>query len=288
MLDLCLPFLLALTGAQASPVAVATSPCPRLLAGTARWSDPTTWPGGAVPSVGECVVIPAGKTVWLDVTPPPLGGLSIDGELIFACTDLELRADRIAVAGKLEVGSEQHPFHRRATLTLTDDFACGAEHQALTVDDGGVLRLIGEARPWSWMQLEQHAAPGSSQLVLERPSGWRAGDRVVVASSDFDAHQAEARTVTVASGAVLLLDQPLVHQHFGEHVGRNVDGIGVDERTEVGLLTRSIVVRGTPVADAQGRVHGGWVAARRTTATPRVEIAWTAFEDLGVEGLEDR
>ncbi|HEU4692689.1 MAG TPA: G8 domain-containing protein, partial [Vicinamibacterales bacterium] len=57
----------------------------------ARWSDPATWPDRRVPRAGDKVTIPAGKHVVLDVTPPALGSLTIEGKLSFANNrDLEL------------------------------------------------------------------------------------------------------------------------------------------------------------------------------------------------------
>ena len=50
----------------------------------ARWSDPATWPDRRVPRAGDKVTIAAGKDVVLDVSPPALAGLSIDGKLSFA------------------------------------------------------------------------------------------------------------------------------------------------------------------------------------------------------------
>jgi hypothetical protein len=49
-----------------------------------KWSDPATWPNRKVPVAGDKVTIDAGKEVVLDVTPPPLHGLTIDGKLSFA------------------------------------------------------------------------------------------------------------------------------------------------------------------------------------------------------------
>jgi hypothetical protein len=46
-----------------------------------RWSDPATWPDNKVPAAGEQVTIASGKQVILDVTPPALGGITINGTL---------------------------------------------------------------------------------------------------------------------------------------------------------------------------------------------------------------
>jgi hypothetical protein len=48
------------------------------------WSDPATWPNSKVPVAGDKVTIGRDKDVILDVSPPALGGLSIDGKLTFA------------------------------------------------------------------------------------------------------------------------------------------------------------------------------------------------------------
>uniref|UniRef100_A0A672GP46 Cell migration inducing hyaluronidase 1 n=1 Tax=Salarias fasciatus TaxID=181472 RepID=A0A672GP46_SALFA len=82
----------------------------------------------------------------------------------------------------------------------------------------------------------------SSVLELdEQPAGWRPGDRVVVASTDYSMHQAEEFT---------LLPCPTCSPHQVKvkgkaqfiHMGEEVDG--VDMRAEVGLLSRNILLRG--------------------------------------------
>ena len=60
--------------------------------GRTNWSDPDTWPNRKVPVAGDKVTIGRDKEVILDVSPPALGGLSIDGKLTFA-NDCRPRAD---------------------------------------------------------------------------------------------------------------------------------------------------------------------------------------------------
>src|SRR5690606_14863469 len=82
-------------------------------AGQSLWSDPATWPNGQVPAAGDKVVIPKDKEVVLDVSPPPLSGLSIDGKLTFSNdADLELTTEWIMVHGELAIGSEARPHTR--------------------------------------------------------------------------------------------------------------------------------------------------------------------------------
>ena len=72
-----------------------------------RWSDPAAWPGGAVPVEGAAVTIPQDKTVLLDVSPPPLASLTVEGALTFDDKDLDLTAGYILVKGTFRVGHHQ-------------------------------------------------------------------------------------------------------------------------------------------------------------------------------------
>ena len=87
-----------------------------------RWSDPATWPNRKVPAAGDKVTIGQDKEVVLDVSPPALGGLTINGKLSFADNaDLELTTEWIMLHGELEIGTEASPHTHKATITLTDN-----------------------------------------------------------------------------------------------------------------------------------------------------------------------
>src|SRR5204863_6182761 len=88
----------------------------------ARWSDAATWPDRRVPRAGDKVTIAAGKEVVLDVSPPALNGLTIDGKLSFANNaDIELTTEWVLLHGELEIGTEARPHTRTATITLTNN-----------------------------------------------------------------------------------------------------------------------------------------------------------------------
>src|SRR6266700_4375436 len=87
-----------------------------------RCSDPATWPDKKVPGKDALVTIGRDMNVVLDVTPPALHGLTINGKLSFADNkDLELTTEWIMVHGELEIGTEAKPHTRNATITLTDN-----------------------------------------------------------------------------------------------------------------------------------------------------------------------
>ena len=63
-----------------------------------RWSNPATWPDRKVPRAGDAVTIAKGKDVLLDVTPPSLGALKIEGKLSFSDkADIELTTESITL-----------------------------------------------------------------------------------------------------------------------------------------------------------------------------------------------
>ena len=75
-----------------------------------RWSDPATWPNNQVPAAGDKVTIASGQEVLLDVSPPALDGITINGKLVFADeSDLSLTTEWILVLGELQIGTEANP-----------------------------------------------------------------------------------------------------------------------------------------------------------------------------------
>src|ERR1700744_3197149 len=121
-----------------------------------RWSDAATWPDKKVPGKDAVVTIEKDMDVVLDVSPPPLHGLRINGKLSFADNkDLELTTEWIMLHGQLEIGTEAVPHKRNATITLTNDVP-GEDIEAMgdrgIMLMGGTLNLHG-SRKDSWTRL---------------------------------------------------------------------------------------------------------------------------------------
>ncbi len=224
------------------------------------WSNPATWPNNKVPAAGEQVTIDSGKDVILDVSPPALGGMTISGKLTFADNaDLELTTEWIMLHGELQIGTEAKPHTHKATITLTnnvpDEQMMGMGDRGIMLS-GGTLNLHGD-RSNSWTKLAQTAEAGSSSIEVLNASQWKAGDEIVLASTDFDPRQAERRNIAAISGNTITLDKPLVYMHFGEIT------FEVDERGEVGMLTRNIKVQASE--DAAQTFLGGHIMAMVTS-----------------------
>ena len=228
-----------------------------------RWSDPATWPDKKVPAKDAVVTIEKDMHVILDVSPPPLHGIKLDGTLSFADTkDLELTTEWIMVHGALEIGTEAKPHTRKATITLTDNVKDEdiSNLGGGTTDRsdrgimlmGGTLSLHGN-RTNSWTKLSRTAEGGSNSIDVLNAAGWRAGDVIVVASTDFDPHQAERRTIAAIRGNRITLDRKLDYMHFGTIT------FDVDERGEVGMLSRNILIQASP--DADTTLFGGHIMA---------------------------
>ncbi|OYW45812.1 MAG: hypothetical protein B7Z33_08350 [Sphingomonadales bacterium 12-68-11] len=251
----------------------ATQPRPTALK-QVRWSDPAAWPGRKVPAEGDAVTIARDTHVVLDVAPPALRSLTVDGKLSFSNErDLELATEWIYLrGGELEIGTEARPHTRQAVITLTDtvpgeDLNTMGDRGIMLM--GGTLSLHGD-RTHTWSKLAKTAEAGATRIEVLDASGWRRGDAIVLASTDFDPRQAEKRTVAAVSGNTLTLDKPLEYMHFGAVT------FGVDQRGEVGLLTRNIRVQASE--DAEQTYRGGHIMAM---AGSKVQVSGVELTRMG-------
>lgn len=244
------------------------------LAQAMAWSDPAAWPDGKVPGEGDAVVIARGANIVLDVSPPALRSLTIDGSLTFSdTTDLSLETEWIYLRqGELHIGSEDAPFTHKATITLTDNVP---GEDVNTMGDRGIMLMGGTlsmhgTQANSWTKLGATAEAGNTIIEVLDASGWSEGDEIVLASTDFNPRQAEKRTIAGIDGNVILLDRPLEYMHFGAITH------GVDQRGEVGLLTRNIRVQASE--DAEESWFGGHIMAM---LSPDVRISGVELTRMG-------
>jgi hypothetical protein len=235
------------------------------------WSDPATW-GGARPTSGAEIVIPQGVKVVYDMeSGPSFKKLDVDGTLEFwPMRSARLSGKLMTVRGKLQVGTAEAPWPANLTAEIA---LTGATDLPLIEDglrvDGGTLDLHGAPVSVAWTRLAAPAFAGDSEIVLDRPVDWKAGQEVVVASTSHDPSESEIRVITKADGATVSFDRPLSRDHRAE------DGL----RAEVALLTRNVIVRGA------GSGLGSSVSFINR-ATARVEDA--VFTGLGRKGVYGR
>lgn len=274
-------------GSGAARIGGNTSPGAYVFA-TQRWSDPSTW-GGTTPTAGAHVIVPAGMQVMLDQNTPALASLTVEGELEFKPeSNVELTVGVIRVKGRgvLRAGTPAQRFSGRAVVTLTGDAVSDTDPmgaRGIQVTGGGKLMMYGTPPAVPWTRLNQHAEAGARTLVLDRTVEWKAGDNIVIAPTEWypstDASQtlqdgwstterralgapAAGNTLTVANGLdsfkwgrlqyVTDAGMSLTRGTFTAPHPETADTL--DERAEVGNLTRNIVIQGAD--DAQWRDRG--------------------------------
>lgn len=274
---------------SAPPVGGGTPPD---FANFARWSNPATW-GGKVPAAGDVVTIPMGKQVLVDTDVPKLGGLTVLGDLAFADRPTTLRSRYIMVHGSFWMGTDAHPLTSQITVVLdgssTDSMMMGATNMGADVFGamgGGRIEMHGRDEGRTWTRLAQTAPAGSTSLSLMDAVGWQAGDRIVLASSDFDVDHKERLTVTAVSadGKTVTVNQALKYAHASVVTTFTSGGESrsVQERAEVGLLSHNLRITGPD--NAPTTKFGGHVMIMAGGVLRMSNVELYAMGQVGVLG----
>lgn len=182
------------------------------------WSDPATWVSGKVPQKNEDITILKDAHILMDISPPPLGEVTVAGKLTFAERDLELSLEQLYVKGTVCIGTEGETRAKPITLTLT-----GERENSSTVGNRGILimpqgNLIINAKATTvpFTKLAATADAGATSIFLEDIADWQIGDGIVVSSSDYAWRQAESRIITAITGNEVSFTEPLTYQHYGD------------------------------------------------------------------------
>lgn len=250
------------------------------------WSDPASWSGG-VPAEGVAVTIPKGRTVFLDTHIAP-ASLTVNGSLICSDKDVAITTRWIMVHGLMQCGSATSPHQHRLDITLTgsdkSESVMGMGTKVLAAMGGGVIALFGQERE-SWLMLNQTVKPGDISIQLDQKSNWRAGDEIVISSTDDNMEHAEVRTIKSVDGNRIKLTNPLQFRHFGQiqSFSNATRSWQLDTRAEVGLLTRNIRIRGDDQSEANR--FGGHVMIMEGAVGL---ISGVEFYQMGQEGILGR
>eukprot|EP00879_Flechtneria_rotunda_P011345 GHRR01011850.1.p1 GENE.GHRR01011850.1~~GHRR01011850.1.p1 ORF type:complete len:1721 (+),score=430.30 GHRR01011850.1:1256-6418(+) len=236
------------------------------------WSRRTTWGGESPPMANDSVVIPAGTTVMLDVSPPKLYVLVIEGTLLIDPTApvLHLQAHYILLrGGALIAGSADKPYPGLLTITLWGDKEAakllptfGAK--VLASLDGRIQLFGAPVAVPSWTHLNATVDITATSIVVNGQVNWKPGNTIVIASSSFDARHVDTTTITAVQllpdgTSRLTVADPLQYTHLG--VLRTYKGDPrqnvLDMRAEVAVLDRNIVIQGDPSTDLT--MYGGHI-----------------------------
>ncbi|ETV95791.1 hypothetical protein H310_10847 [Aphanomyces invadans] len=195
-------------------------------------------------------VVPSGQTLVLRNSNTVRGQLTIEagGAVTFDPTcDVTLQVGNVEIFGTLSIGSATSPYTRSAVLALacekpalyaaTDDRRYG-----INVREGGSVQLFGKkGTRVPWTKLAMTAVEGTTCITLADSTvndEWAIGDSIVITTTDFDPTLTERRTITGFRSTCVEIDSPLQFMHYGAYTQ------GVDQRAEVGLLSRNIQLVG--------------------------------------------
>jgi len=89
-----------------------------------KWSNLTNWPNKTLPKAGDDVTILSEWIMQLDIDPPALNNLFIDGDLVFmnGRNESNLSANNIWIRqGRLIAGDENTSFTSKINIILLGD-----------------------------------------------------------------------------------------------------------------------------------------------------------------------
>jgi hypothetical protein len=260
----------------------------------------------------DVVVIEANQSVTLDSN-TSVQGIVVKGALNVADSKaISLNTKFIVVLsnGLFEIGTENDPHDNRFILTLD------STNNSLTVDLGLYSNLTNQIRSGSgflmamgknariniygadginkktWTQLAATAKAGSTSLQLADATGWKVGEKIAIASSDFDPLKAEEFTVKAVTlnGKSITLDRPLQFDHYGQieqhsngRQGTLAQSWSIDMRAEVARLSSNITIQGAAQADTT-KIGGHTMVMDGA----QMHIFGAEFYRLGQEGFLGR
>ncbi len=225
------------------------------------WSNPATW-GGTLPSAGQNLYVPAGKTLQVDVfNDSAYGTLRVDGNIKFVTTkDVRIKVDTLVVTstGAFEIGAElaRVPSTRKVEIVIANNGPINRAWDPSNISRGVILqgktRIYGSNKS-AYHELAVDPAAGSTQIQLATtPVGWVKGDIIAITAVKFrpkkstdTSYQTEdelrrilaisGKTVTLGSVANSSTVEPLQYSHVPTIA--NMPGY-------VANLSRNVVIRG--------------------------------------------
>jgi hypothetical protein len=201
--------------------------------------------------------------------------------LVFDRRDLDLTVGWIMLhgQGRLRIGTPAEPFTHRATITLN---APNLNEDVMGMGTRGILLMGGSFEAYGvtpnrvWTKLNDHAAAGATTLTLSDTVNWQPGAQIVIAPTDFyGVAETERHTAQAVNGAQVTLATPLQTSRWGrlQYVSSTgltttptteVTPLVLDERAEVGLLSRQIVIQGADDARWRNDRFGAQIMVMET------------------------
>ena len=240
-----------------------------------EWSNASTWSTQTIPTSSDDVTVMAGHTVTLSGN-CNAKTLRVNGTLTPSSHlpdhSLLLRSEWILVSGdqgRLSIGTETSPYGGSCHIEL------------IGIDDGQMMGMMGDkfigtmnggvttlhGTPYdSWTRLAGTAAAGQTTLNLSQPVNWKAGQEVILTTTNRHLDQTEILSIKNVSngGKTIELNNQLAYSHYsGTHTYTNGKGGSaaqswtINMSAEVGLLSRDIKISGDSNSEIDG--YGGHI-----------------------------
>lgn len=236
------------------------------------WSDRASWPNNTIPKENENVEIKSGWNMLLDISPPQLNLITINGRLCFddSKNNLELKANRIFInMGHLQIGNSTNPYINDAKITLT-----GKQIDPILSLDNNIkftnnillnlnkLEVIGKDRSPYTSKLRESVKAGSSEILVAPNLKWKQGDEIILGTTSHDYNQTEKLRIkdyNPSTGKIIIdsnisneekqiINEKIKFDHFGKEKETdipesNLDRLNsFDERADVVMLSRNIKI----------------------------------------------
>ena len=188
-----------------------------------RWSDQLVWGGEAPPREGDSIHVPKGQILLVDVSPPPLYMVLVEGTLIFADEqDQTFEAWFIIVReGTFKIGSLENPHQHKLTITLhgtrESKMLPGFGNKSIMVHNGHI-EIHGKPVNKTWTMLDKPVCPGATEITVTDEVDWKVGDQILLSPTGRSRNEVEERFITKIEGRVITLDQPASFYHFAGNV----------------------------------------------------------------------
>lgn len=270
--------------AQLCPPAGCYIPPPPDIGTPMLWSKKSTWPNKKVPTLAQRVVIDSNMWVVLDVSPPKLGLLVVNGKLSFItgkAANITLQVQSMQVYGMVDiVGDDGGAYDGTVNIILYGGIGASlplnmgegifAGSKAIAVV--GSFVAIGRPLVTTRVSLNSTAVAGSSTITVNLSPGdnstapWSVGDEIVLSPTGYfkaDGAVWSSRTgsaeirkiVSISSNndssvATILLNSTLTTTHLCiQKYGERFCGY-------VGHLTRSITISSVDCEDPKSSSYG--------------------------------
>lgn len=190
------------------------------------------------------------------------GGLHIGGtcQVTFPTdrnTWLRLAGDLfLGDQAQLSIGTPSTPVGAAYTAVLELHLTSNGQYRIYLMGRSSFTAVGYPFYTHTWALLSQDAQSGSSQIVVDRSTGWQTGDEVVLSGTGIDFDEVEAFTISSIQDKTITLSGSLSFTHLGTYP---LQGEIINLRRNVILRTTSSSYRSNIFGDVDLAVDWRWI-----------------------------